>query len=114
MWNPLARKAPPEGAGGAAAGGVFSVEELTVLAVEHWRLAGALASGQVSAPARHAVRKIGDLLAKAGMEAQSLDNMPHDPGMSAVVVERVVNPDLASGVDVIIETVSPLVTYRGE
>jgi hypothetical protein len=106
MWNPLSKKSAPDLP-------TVTLEQLTTLAVEHWRLAGALAAANTPAPARHALRKIGDVLGSLGIEAQSLDGQPHDPGMSAKVVDRVADPGSAGG-DVIVETVSPLVTLHGQ
>ena len=105
MWNPLSKKA-------AAEVPTVTLEQVTTLAVEHWRLAGALAAANPPAPARHALRKIADVLKELGIEAQSLDRMEHDPGMSAKVVDRVADASVPAGV--IVETVCPLVTLHGQ
>jgi hypothetical protein len=90
----------------------LSTDQLVTLAIEHWRIATALGD-KAPAAARHGLRKIGDLLQAAGIEAQSLDHLPHDPGMSAQVVDRVPDTRAAQG-DVIIETLSPLVMLNGQ
>jgi hypothetical protein len=96
------------------AGENFTVtrREMTELAVEHWRLTGALREGG-SAAARHAARKIGDFLKARGFEAQSLDGLPYDPGMNAKVVERIKGYSPEGG-DMVVETVTPLVMLEGE
>ena len=109
MWNPWASKSAEKG--GAMA--EISRDQLTLLAIEHWRLETALAPFNAPMPARHAVRKIGDLLKALGFEARSLDGQQHDPGMSASVIDRVVDPSVPPGQQVIVETVSPLVTLKG-
>jgi hypothetical protein len=86
--------------------------EMTELAVEHWRLAGALREGAPAA-ARHALRKIGEFLKARGIEAQSLDGLPYDAGMRARVVERI-KGYAGEGGDVIVERVMPLVILDGE
>ncbi len=87
------------------------LDELVVLAVEHWRLAGALREG-ASAPARHALRKIADFLQACGVEAHSLDGLPYDAGLNAKVVDRI--PARSAGEpEVVAETISPLVTFQG-
>ncbi len=90
----------------------ISLDQLTILAIEHWRLSTALGDAAPAA-ARHALRKIADILQSAGIEAQSLDNLPHDPGMSAEVIDRVADTRAAAG-DIIVETLSPLVTLNGQ
>jgi hypothetical protein len=100
------KPAPPDSSAG------FTLDQITTLAIEHWRIATALGES-APAPARHALRKIGDLLTSAGIEVQNLDGLPHDPGMSAHVIDRVPDPRATAG-DVIIETLSPLVTHHGQ
>ncbi len=107
MWNPLSKKAATEAP-------AVTLEQLTTLAVEHWRLTTALAEGNAPVAARHALRKIGDVLGSLGIEAQSLDRVPHDPGMSVKVIDRVVDEEVPAGVDMIVETVAPLVTLHGQ
>ena len=110
MWNPLATKKTTAASAETPA---ISLDQLIGLAIEHWRLNTALARTNPPAPARHALRKIGDLLKSLGIEAQSLDQMPHDPGMSVQVIDRVIDPDIAPGREMIVETISPLITMRG-
>jgi hypothetical protein len=90
----------------------LSPEQLIALAVEHWRISTALGDAAPAA-VRHGLRKIGDILAAAGIETRSLDGMPHHPGMSAEVIDRV-RDDRAGDGDLIVETLSPLVTRHGQ
>jgi hypothetical protein len=87
-------------------------KELTDLAVEHWRLTGALQEGAPAA-ARHALRKIGEFLKARGIVAQSLDGLPYDAGMHAKVVERIKGYATEGG-EVVAETVMPLVMLHGQ
>jgi hypothetical protein len=92
------------------------LESLVALAVEHWRLSTWIADREGSdiAPARHAVRRLGDFLAQVQMEARSLDGEPADAGLAAHVVDSVDDPEMATGKVVIEETLSPLVLWRGK
>jgi hypothetical protein len=92
-----------------------TVDQLASLAVEHWRLARAIdAAPAASTPAaRHALRKIGDLLKNWQVEARPLDGVAYDPGLSATVIDRVDDPALPAGTEVIVETLAPLVLAGG-
>ena len=90
-------------------------EDVIALAVEHWRLSTWLttAGGNVGI-ARHAVRRMGDVLARWQVEAQSLDDRQFDAGVAAKVVDTIEDPIAPAGTDTISETVSPLVIWRGK
>jgi hypothetical protein len=91
-----------------------AVEQLAGLAVEHWRLSGALSSGSVSgALVRHSLRKMEDVLKSLGLEARSLDGMIYDPGLNVRVVDKMVTPVIKDDTAVIAETVAPLVLFGG-
>ena len=91
-----------------------SVNDLVNLAVEHWRLSSWLATvGGNIGIARHAVRRMGDVLSRFQIEAQSLDQRPFDPGLAAKVIDTVDDPNAAKGTDTVIETLSPLVIWKG-
>ena len=85
---------------------------VAALAVEYWRLSAAIPAP--SAPARHALRKIGDFLAGCDIEIRSLDGLAYDPGLAAKVIDTVHDATLARGSAVIDETVCPLILYRGQ
>jgi hypothetical protein len=86
------------------------MSSLVDLAVEHWRLK--TFSTMDSAPARHAVRRIGDFLALLEIQTESMDGKPFDPGLPVRVVDTVVDETLSEGKTVIAETVSPAVLFR--
>lgn len=85
---------------------------LVNLGLEHWRLAVTLGPTP-AAPARHALRRIGDFLATCELEVRGLDGRAFDPGLAARVVDAVDDPGLPAGVAVVAETLSPMVLWRG-
>ncbi len=94
------------------------VSALADLGVEHWRLTTWLSSiggdaAPAAGPARHALRKIGDLLTRFEVEVVSMDGRPFDPGLPVRVVDTTDDPSLPAGESVVAETVSPLVTVAG-
>jgi hypothetical protein len=93
------------------------LSSLVDLSVEHWRLArwlDSVAPGSSAALARHALRRMGDFLKSQGLEARSLDGEIFDAGMAVKVIDVVDDPGLAEGKSVVEETVSPLVSWRGQ
>jgi hypothetical protein len=88
--------------------------DLIAVAIEHWRLSTwlATAGGNIGI-ARHSVRRIGDMLARWQIETQSLDGRPFDAGLAAKVVDTIDDPSAPKGIEVVCETVSPLVIWRG-
>lgn len=89
---------------------------VVAVAVEHWRLAMSLAgqAGGGPAAARHAARKLGDFLRDCGVEAAGLDGTPYEAGLAARVIDTVDDPSAPEGQTVIEETLSPVVTWRGQ
>jgi len=93
-----------------------SPADVITLATEHWRLGAWLAtvrSGSTTL-AQRSLRQIGDVLARIGVEAQSLDGRPFDAGLNAVVVDTVDDPGTPTGQSVVDETVSPLILRNGQ
>jgi hypothetical protein len=90
--------------------------QIVSLAVEHWRLSGALESahGPAIAAARYAARRMADILRGWQIEARSLDGMRFDPGMAAKVVDLVEDPSRPAGEAIIEQTIAPLVIWRGQ
>jgi hypothetical protein len=92
---------------------------LADLGVEHWRLTAWLAAipgaaaGSAAAPARHALRRIGDVLARCEVEVRSLDGLPFDAGLAARVIDAADDPTLPAGQTVVGETLAPMVLWRG-
>jgi hypothetical protein len=87
------------------------------LCVEYWRLSRWLARLPASVqagPARHALRRMEELLALCELEVVSMDNQMYDAGLAASVIESVDDPDLPPGKVVIDQTLSPMVLWKGE
>ena len=94
------------------------VAALVTLAVEHWRLTEWLTgiggdTAATAGPARHALRRIADLLARQKVEVRPLTGHPFDAGLAARVVDTTDDPSLPPGTAVVAETVSPLVLIDG-
>ena len=89
---------------------------VVAVAVEHWRLATSLAGlpGGGPAAARHAARRMGDFLRECGVEAAGMDGTPYEPGLAVRVIDTVEDPAAPAGQAVIEETLSPVVTWRGQ
>ena len=95
------------------------LSSLIELAVEHWRLTAWLAAAggdaaPAAGPARHALRRIGDVLTRVGVEARPLTDHPFTPGLAARVLDTTDDPTLPPGTAVVAETVSPLVLLHGQ
>jgi hypothetical protein len=91
--------------------------DLVKLGVEHWRLTAAVAkmpNGDDAAQVRHALRRIGEFLAGRELEVRPMDGQRFVAGLAARVVHSIDTPRLPAGTAVIIETVSPLVLWRGQ
>ena len=91
------------------------LDRLATLAVEHWRLATALAptlQAPSAAPLRHALRKIDDFLKSCDLETRCLDGQPYDPGLAARVADTLDDPSLPPGVSPITETLSPMILHK--
>jgi hypothetical protein len=88
--------------------------DVVAIAVEYWRLSTWLAgiAGNTGI-ARHAVRRLGDVLARWQVEVQSLEGRPFDAGLAAKVIDTVDDPLAPLGTDTVCETVSPMVICRG-
>ncbi|MDB5322208.1 MAG: hypothetical protein JWN40_3839 [Phycisphaerales bacterium] len=97
---------------------------LVDLGVEHWRLStwlagiaaagGAGAGGGATALPRHALRRMDDFLKACSLEVRGLDGQAFDVGMAARVLDAVDDPTLAEGSAVVVETVAPMVLWRGQ
>jgi hypothetical protein len=48
------------------------------------------------------------------LETVSLDGRPHDAGLAATVIDTVDEPTLPKGQTIVIETLSPMVLWRGQ
>ena len=92
----------------------MTMAQMITLTVEHWRLSAAMKESAAGGPAaRHALRKMEDVLKGVGMEARSLDGTAYDAGLSVQVVDRLSASFIRKGIEVISETISPLVLFEG-
>ena len=64
--------------------------------------------------ARHALRRMDDLIKAWGLEVRGLDGQPYDAGMAARVIDTIEDGRMPEGAEVIAETVSPMVLWRGQ
>jgi len=94
----------------------LSLAALASLGVEHWRLSNCLANTAFasSAPARHALRRIEDVLRECEVEVMAMNGKPFDPGIAAEVIDCVEDESLPAGQVIVDETLSPLVLWRGQ
>jgi hypothetical protein len=92
------------------------LDALAELAVEWWRLerwANGPQSDAAHAPARHVARRLGKFLEERGLSVLDLSGRPHEPGLAVEVLDVVRDDALAPGAEVIDETVTPVVLWRG-
>jgi hypothetical protein len=92
------------------------LSSLVELAVEWWRLDrwanGARAEGP-TAHARHVARRLGRFLDEHGLSVLDPTGGPHEPGLAVEVLDVVADARLPPGSELIDETVSPVVLWRG-
>ncbi|HYP51975.1 MAG TPA: hypothetical protein VEQ42_00455 [Pyrinomonadaceae bacterium] len=89
---------------------------LADLAVEWWRLARWLASRaeeSQSSHARHLARRLGKFLEERGLTVVDLTAQKYTPGLAVEVLDVLTDDSLPEGVEVIDETVAPVVMWRG-
>lgn len=91
-----------------------SLAALADLAVDHWRLAKAIAASPGEASSmRHAARRIGEFLGRLDVTCRSLNGQPFDAGLAARVVDAADDSSLPAGEALIVETLSPIVLVKG-
>lgn len=91
-----------------------SLSSLAELAVEWWRLERWGASAGESAPqARHVARHMGRFLSAHGLEVLDLTGRAYEPGLAVEVLDAYTDATLPAGAQVVDETVSPIVLWRG-
>ena len=91
-----------------------SLDALAELAVEWWRLDrwanGAQGEG---AHARHVARRLARFLSEHGLEVLDVAGRAYEPGLAVEVLDAFEDARLPSGAQVIDETVSPVILFRG-
>jgi hypothetical protein len=89
---------------------------LAELAVEWWRLDrwanGPHGDGR-AAHARHVARRLGKFLDEHGLSVLDFTGRPHEPGLAVEVLDVLTDASLPRGSELIDETVSPVVLFRG-
>jgi len=92
------------------------LSSLIDLAVEWWRLdrwANGPQTDGSAAHARHVARRLAKFLDERGLSVLDLAGRPHQPGLAVEVLDVVQDARLPPGSEVVDETVSPVVLWRG-
>ena len=91
-----------------------TLSSLAELAVEWWRLERWAGGAEDSSPhARHVARRLGRFLSEHGLEVLDVTGRAYEPGMAVEVLDAFDDARLPAGSQVIDETVSPVVLFRG-
>lgn len=93
------------------------VSAMVTLAVEYWRLSDWLSRippAVPAGPARHALRRMEELLKLCNLEIVSLGGRDYDAGLAVTVIDAVDDPALSSGQVIIDQTLSPMILCKGE
>src|SRR5918999_6228571 len=94
-----------------------SLSSLAELAVEWWRLerwsSGAGADAPGSQQARHVARRLGKFLSEQGVGVLDLAGRAYEPGLAVEVLDALDDSTLPGGSQLIDETISPVVLFRG-
>ena len=91
-----------------------SLSSLAELAVECWRLERWAGGEEVNAPqARRVARRLGKFLSDNGLEVLDMTGRAYEPGLAVEVLDAYNDSTLAPGAQVVDETVSPIVLWRG-
>ncbi len=92
------------------------LSSLVELAVEWWRLDrwanGPQSDGRAS-HARLVARRLARFLDEHGLSVLDLAGRPHEPGLAVEVLDVVADARLPRGSELIDETISPVVLFRG-
>ena len=91
-----------------------SLSALAELAVEWWRL-DRWASGahEAGAHARHVARRLAKFLSEQGLEVLDVAGRAYEPGLAVEVLDAFRDARLPPGAQVVDETVTPVVLFRG-
>ncbi|MBK8191354.1 MAG: hypothetical protein IPK79_13005 [Vampirovibrionales bacterium] len=90
-----------------------SVEQLSELSVEAWRLGQWLSRlDSQSSIGRHVLRKYERFFQDLGIEVLDMTGKTYDPGMALDIIDSIQDDTLESGIEVIDETIAPIVVYQ--
>src|SRR3954462_3345604 len=91
-----------------------SLSSLAELAVEWWRLERWAGDASESPPqVRHVARRMASFLNAHGLEVLDLTGRADEPGLAVEVLDAYTDATLPAGAQVVDETVSPIVLWRG-
>lgn len=91
----------------------ISANSLADLAIEAWRLGQWLTKlDSQSAIGRHVLRKYERFFQDLGFEVLDMTGKTYDPGMALDIIDSIHDEALESGVEIIDETISPIVVYQ--
>lgn len=91
--------------------------KLVELAIEQWRLERWIAQSELGAsgaPARYAIRRIGEFLKQQGVETVDLTGQRYEPGLALEVLGTVAQTNLSQEATLIHETVAPICLVHGK
>lgn len=92
------------------------LDSLIELAIESWRLEHWLAGlppEKVASKLRHIARRLQKFLTERELAALDLTGQKYEPGMAVEVLEVVPDENPRAGEKLIVETVAPIVMWRG-
>lgn len=93
-----------------------ALASLVELAIECWRLERWLAAqGQeaATAQARHVARRLGKFLSERELHVLDLTGQQYAAGLAVEVLDALESPDVPEGLELIDETITPVVMWRG-
>lgn len=93
-----------------------TIDQLSELSVETWRLSQWVSnlSSQKSSIARHVLRKYERFFQGIGLEILDMTGKTYDHGMALDIIETINDESLEPGIEVVKETISPIVVYQGQ
>ena len=89
---------------------------LVEMAIECWRLERWLNGAGRESPSshvRHVARRLAKFLEERGLEIMDLTGRRYEPGLAVEVLDTIGDDELAEGVEVVDEMISPVVLWRG-
>ena len=90
------------------------LSSLAELAVECWRLERWADDASESPPqARHVARRMKSFLNAHGLEVLDVTGRAYEPGLAVEVLDAYRDATLPAGAQLVAETVSPIVLWRG-